>query len=980
MPSRRTRVALVVAAAALLFLLFSLRGIAGFYTDYLWFDSLGVSGVWSGLLSARIVPAVVFTIVFFVILLANLIIADRLAPRFVPAGPEEEFVQRYREVIGPYAGRVRIGVALLFAIIAGGGVSARWHDWILFRNRVDFGIRDPQFDTDVGFYVFQLPFQKFLFEWTFAALIIVFLVTAVAHYLNGGIRIRSPFEKVTPAVKAHLSVLLAAIALVRAAGYWFVERYELTLSTRGAVHGAGYTDVKAQLPAIHMLIGISIVAAILFVVNIRRRGWVLPVLGVGLWAFVSLVIGQVYPAFIQRFQVEPNELSREAPYIERNIEATRAAFGLDEVEVRDFAYEEDLTAADIEANEVTVNNARLWDPQFLPDTYKQLQRIRNFYDFSDVDIDRYVVDDTVVQTVLAARELNVGELPAGTWVNRHLVFTHGYGIVMSPAAQATPNGEPEFLLQDIPPEGDQIDLDRPEIYYGENMDTYAIVRTKEREFDYPTEAGQADATTRYEAESGVAVNSFLRKAAFGLRFADMKFFVSGELGDESRVLFERDIRDRVEKAAPFLRFDADPYPVVLNGRVLWVLDAYTATDNYPYSQAVVPDRLPGGSDLGTRLNYVRNSVKATVDAYTGDVTFYVIDERDPIVRAYRSAFPELFTDADEMPDGLRAHLRYPEDLFRVQTDLYATYHVTEPRRFYNRSDQWAIANDPGSGTIAAAPTPTPVDGTRTTVTAGGRPLSETVSSGSRMDPYYLLMRLPREEREAFVLLQPFSPPSRTDLGNLLAFMVAKSDPGEYGELVAFNMPSGEQVFGPTQVHAQISGTPEIAREISLLGQRGSNVIFGSLQLIPIEHSILYVRPLYVLAEGRTQFPQLQRVMAFYGGNATMAPTLEQALAELFEGFETPEQPPPDDGDDEPGPQPGRDPRLDEIARLYAEAQEALRQGDLATYQDRFQRIGEIVGAVQADQEAADEAAADDTGDEAGDTAETTTTTTAPANA
>jgi uncharacterized membrane protein (UPF0182 family) len=967
LPSRRVRFVLVVVAVALGILLLSLRGIAGFYTDYLWFDSIGQSGVWSRLLAARAAPAVVFTTVFFLVLLANLIVADRLAPRFLPAGPEEEFVQRYREVVGPYARWVRVGVAVLFALIAGGGVSGRWHDWILFRNRVDFGVEDPQFHTDVGFYVFQLPFLKFLFEWTFAALIIVLLVVAVAHYLNGGIRVRSPFEKVTPAVKAHLSVLLAVIALVRAGGY-FLERYELVFSTRGAVHGASYTDVRWQLPALTLLILISFAAAALFLANIFRRGWVLPVLAVGLWAFVSLVIGQIVPAVVQRFQVEPNELRREEAYIERNIEATRAAFGLDRVKVRRFPYTRELEAAAIEDNQATVGNARLWDPDRLDDTYGQLQRIRNFYDFRDVDIDRYEIDGEVVQTLVSARELNIAELPSSTWVNRHLVYTHGYGVVMSHANRVTKDGEPEFVIQDIPPtvHAEGVDLDRPQLYYGEGVGDFSIVRTREREFDHPTEEGRDDATTRFEGDSGVRLSGFTRRAGFALRFWDFRFVFSGEIGSDSRVLFERDVRARVEKAAPFLRFDADPYPVLVDGRVTWVIDAYTSTDDYPYAQAVVPQRLDNSSGLNTRMNYVRNSVKATVDAYTGDVAFYVVDDRDPMARSYRKAFPGLFTSFADMPEALRSHLRFPEDLFRVQTDLYATYHVTAAREFYNRSDQWAIAADPGSGPLTQVATGGGTGGaaTRTTATAGGRPLSETGQSAGRMDPYYLLMRLPGAEREGFVLLQPFSPAGRTELGSLLAFMVAKSDPDEYGELDAFVMPRGEQVFGPTQVDAQIQGTADIARELSLLDQRGSSVLQGSLQLIPIEDSIIYVRPIYVLAaQGQTQFPQFQFVIAFHAGQAAMDTSLDKALAKLFPGLGDESDEPGDrepggadgDGAEPGGATTGEDAAslLARAAEVYEEAVAALDAGDLGTYQAKVEEVGDLIRrAREAEQDAA----------------------------
>ncbi|MGH9035059.1 MAG: UPF0182 family protein, partial [Acidimicrobiia bacterium] len=669
------RTTLVALAAALLVLLVSLRGIAGFYTDYLWFKEIGYTEVWRGLLVAKALPSVVFTAAFFLLVLVSLIIADRLAPRFRPAGPEEELVERYRQLIGPYAGRVRVAVAAFLALVAGGGLTNQWNEWVLFRNRVDFGASDAQFGTDIGFYVFTMPFLRFIFDWAFAALVIVLLVTAVAHYLNGGIRVQGPLQRVTPQVKAHLSVILGAMALLKAFGYW-LQRYELNFSGRGVVEGASYTDVRAELPALNMLIVISVAAALLFLVNIRLRGWVLPAIAVGLWGFVSLVIGTIYPAAVQRFSVEPNEFQKESRYIERNIKATRAAFGLDRVEVRNFDYTEDLQAADIQANEETIGDARLWDPNVLEQTYRAVQQFRPQYIFGDVDIDRYPLEGETRQVVLSARELDLDNLPSQTWQNRHLVYTHGYGVVASPSNGVTDRGLPEFLLRDIPPQGTGLELKQPAIYYGERLAGYAIVNTKQKEYDFPAEP--RDTVTTYRGDGGVPMKGLIRRAAFFLRFGEFKLLLSDQITPSSKALYLRDIRDRVAKAAPFLRYDADPYPVVLDGRVLWVMDGYTTTNRYPYSQGYLmahPERLPSNSGLrGGGFNYVRNSVKATIDAYDGKVKFYVFAEgtgRDPIVEAYRKAFPRLFSDRSEMPPGLEAHLRYPEDLFRVQTDHFS---------------------------------------------------------------------------------------------------------------------------------------------------------------------------------------------------------------------------------------------------------------------------------------------------------------------
>jgi len=966
---------LVGLAAALLILLVSLRGIAGFYTDYLWFKEIGYTEVWRGLLVAKALPSVVFTAVFFLLILGNLVIADRMAPRFRPSGPEEELVERYRQLIGPYAGRVRVAVAAFLALVAGGGLTNQWHEWVLFRNRVDFGGSDAQFGTDIGFYVFTMPFLRFIFDWAFAALVIVLLVTAVAHYLNGGIRVQGPLQRVTPQVKAHLSVILGAMALLKAFVYW-LQRYELNFSTRGVVEGASYTDVRAELPALNMLIVISVAAALLFLVNIRLRGWVLPAIAVGLWGFVSLVIGTIYPAAVQRFSVEPNEFQKESAYIERNIKATRSAFGLDKVVLRNFDYKEDLQATDIQANEATIDDARLWDPNVLEQTYRAIQQFRPQYIFGDVDIDRYPLEGETRQVVLSARELDLDNLPSQTWQNRHLVYTHGYGVVASPSNGVTDRGLPEFLLSDIPPQGEGLELTQPAIYFGERLEGYAIVNTKQKEYDFPAEP--RDTVTTYRGEGGVPMKGLVRRAAFFLRFGEFKLLLSDQITPSSKALYLRDIRERVAKAAPFLRYDADPYPVVLDGRVLWVMDAYTTTSRYPYSQGYVmthPERLPNNSGLrGARFNYVRNSVKATIDAYDGTVKFYVFAEgagRDPIVEAYRKAFPRLFSDRSQMPPGLEAHLRYPEDLFRIQTDHFSEYHVTEPQPFYNNSRQWAVAQDPGSGPLQLDPTTsTPV--ATAAPGPGGRTATVVLSKKRRMEPYYLQMRLPGQAKENFLILQPFVPTARggEELTNLVSFMVAKSDPGEYGKLEAYQMPVGQVIRGPDQINTIINTTPEISSQFTLLNRSGSQILQGSLLLIPVEDSILYVRPLYLQGTQGTRLPEFEFVAVAYADRAVLGDNLNEALGKLFPGLVTepppgtPPGPPPPEGT--PPPPGGTDVAslLAQAEAAYGEAQAALRNGDLAGYQRAFDRVAELLRQARA-------------ASGTPPTPETTTTTTAP---
>src|SRR3954452_9593671 len=675
----RLRGWIIGAVVVLVVLLFSLRGLAGFYTDYLWFDSLGQGNTWSSLLAARVAPALVFTIVFFVIMFVNLVIADRLAPKYRAMSPEDELIAGYQQVAGPYTMRIRIGVSLFFALIAGIGVSSQWQQWVLFTHNQKFGVDDPQFHKDIGFYVFQLPFLKFIAEWLFAGLVIVLLVTAVAHYLNGGIRFQSPFQRVTPQVKAHLSVILAVMALVKTAQY-YLARFELNFSTRGVVEGASATDVKAQLPALNLLMFISVVAAGLFLWNIRRRGWVLPILAVGLWGFVSLVVGTIYPAAYQQFKVGPNEYQQEAKYIARNISATREAFGLNQVETKDYDYTQlgslDPTASNqlISSNVPTINNARLWDPGVIQQTYATLQNLQTYYKIGDVDVDRYLVDGSVRQVLIAARGLNSADLPSQSFVNRHIVYTHGYGVVSSPSNAADADGNPQYLLQNVPTEKLGLNLDNgpaSQIYFAEGLGSYVLTGAESKEFNYQRK-GATDSFTRYKGKDGVALSNFVRRAAFALRFGSLDPLISGQINSSTKLLMERDIRARVTKLAPFLEFDADPYPVVLGDKTVWVMDGYTTSDEYPYAQSLGDE-----GSLTSSFNYVRNSVKVTIDAYQGTVNFYVFDKKDPIIQAYESALPDLFTDGSRMPAEIKKHLRYPEDLFKSQASMFGRYHVTE---------------------------------------------------------------------------------------------------------------------------------------------------------------------------------------------------------------------------------------------------------------------------------------------------------------
>lgn len=937
----RVRGWMVALVVVLLVLLFSLRGLAGFYTDYLWFDSVGQGGTWGRLLSAKVVPALVFTVTFFVIMLANLVIADRLAPRLRlgPMTPEDEMVSRYLQATERYSGRIRAGVSALFALIAGIGVSARWQEWVLFTNRVDFGIQDPQFHRDVGFYVFQLPFLRFIIDWLFAGLVIVLLVTAVAYYLNGGIRFQSPTQRVTPQVKAHLSVVLAAMALVKTADYYFA-RFDLNFSTRGAVDGAGYTAVNAELPALNLLIFISIVAAALFVWNIWRRGWVLPIIAVGLWGFVSIVVGTIYPAIVQQFRVKPNEFAKERRYITRNIEATRSAFGLSGVKVRDFEYTEDLSPEVVTANTATIDNARLWDPGVIELVYGQIQEFQTYYAIDDVDIDRYTIDDQTIQTAIALREVDGSSLPTQSWINEHIVYTHGYGVIASPTNEQS-DGQPTFFVSDIPVKDRGIAVDErgAQIYFGEQQSGYVLVGAKQAEFNYPRE-GERDSLNRYDGRDGVGLSGIVRRAAFALRYGDVNLLVSGQIDSDSRIIMYRSIRNRVEKLAPFLHYDTDPYPVVIDGKVLWVLDAYTTSSKYPYSQYV-----DGIGGISGRLNYVRNSVKATVDAYDGTVRFYVVDRTDPVVQAWRKAFPDLFRDRADMPDLLEDHLRYPEDLFRMQADVFAKYHVRKPRRFFQGSERWLISPDPNEAISGTTTVQAPQSDAGE---ASGR-APEIKATTKRQDPYYLHIRLPGDEDESFLILQSFVPVSKNNQQlRLVSFLIAKADRDEYGRLEAFVMPQGQLVDGPVQAALKINNDPDIASQFTLLDQAGSQVIKGNVQLIPVGKSIIYVQPIYVEGEGPSRFPVYQYVAVFAQGRSpVLDPTLKGALDKIFgTGAAAPPTPTTPTTPITPPTPNSVESLLAQAIQRFAAAQDALRGGDLGRYQALIEEAQALVTQAQ----------------------------------
>ena len=954
---------LIGAAVAIVVLILSMRGLARFYTDYLWFDEVGFSDTWRRLLSAKLVPAVIFSTAFFVFMLVNLIIADRAgaAPHIrSAAGPEDEIIERYRTYVAPYSGRLRVLVSLFFALVMGGGVSAEWKNWILFSNSVKFGVEDPQFHKDIGFYVFELPFLQFAVGWIFAALLVVLIVTAVFHYLNGGIRLQSPWQRVTPQVKVHLSVILALMALTKTAQYYFA-RFELVFSRRGFVDGASYTDVKAQLPALNLLMIISIAAAALFIANIFRKGWVFPIIAVGLWGFISLVVGTIYPAFIQWREVQPNEFSKEEPYIKRNIEATREAFNLDEdaVTVTEFDYGEDLTPGDVRENTGALNNARLWGPTELQRVFRATQEIRTEYRFGDVDVDRYAIGaDDELPALIAPRELDEPNIPDRTWTNRHLRYTHGCGGVVA-AGNSEQRGEPSYLLANLDPITGELaaDLEEPRVYFGEDLSGYVVTGTKLDE-----QSCVAGAEPRYDGEAGVGVSSFLRRAALGLRFWDWNIILSSQLTEESRALYMRDVRERVTTAAPFLRFDSDPYSVVVGGHLMWIIDGYTTSSKYPYSEYLHPSNLPPGSGLDTEFNYVRNSVKATVDAYDGTVSFYIVDEEDPIIRAYDKAFPELFKSQDDMPEGLREHWRFPEDLFRAQTEQYTQYHMTDTQEFFGKKNLWDIAPDPEAATGT---------GTTQTTAQGDTTLA---ANRSPIEPLYVTTQLPGVAGQEFVLTRPFVPRGKPN--QLSAFMYARTDGDDYGKMVVYQLPENRVAPSPAQAASLIESEDAINAQFSLLTRGDSKVERGKMQLIAFGNSVVYTRPIYVVPAAEGSFPRLRFVAIAYGKRAVLAdldPDARDvaALTSIAEGLnalitgDLPDVPANPDEEEPPEEEPSGTtttttrpdveppPEGADVSQLlasaieeFALADEALRNGDFAAYEQHQDAAQEYVAQAQ----------------------------------
>ena len=961
-PRRRLsgRGVLIGTGGFFLFVLIFGRAIARFYVDYLWHDALGRSDVFWGVLTAKVTLFAVFFVVFMVIAGLNLFIADRAAPTTFPANVHP-YVERFHELFGQRLRIVRYGVALLFALLLALPAVALWQDWLLFRNAREFGIADAQFNADIGFYVFQLPFLSFMLNWLYASLIVVLLLTAAAHILNGGVVFVSPAPVIRQATKAHLAVLLAVLAVVKAGDYW-LDRYAVTNNQTGIVQGATYSVVNAQLPAIMLLILIALLTAGLYLSVVRTGSFRIPLIASALWLVVSLVGGVIYPAVVQALVVNPNQQERELEFIARNVDATRQALGLTDVDARTISFGS-LNAAEVEADLTPLDNVRLLNPSQMVDRFKVDRGEVAGLTIADLDVDRYVLDDSPgeqpEEVLIAARELQLSGVTNTSWQGLHLINTRGCGLVLAPTGRVLESQRPDYRT---------VELERPELYFSPILTGYAIANTSsaERECSEPH---------KYEGDLGVEMSSFTRRAAFAFAFLDYNVIGFGGIRNDSQMLWVRGINDRLNKLAPFLSYDADPYPVAVDGRTVWVTDAYTTTSRYPYGQRIGDVQRSPQSGLSDDDNYVRNSVKAVVDAYSGDVTFYVVDEQDPILRAWQGAFPDLFTPLSEMPAELQDNLRYPEDLFRIQTDVYSKYRIV-PDQFFQRVGAWSVAQAP-SAQPSQATAPANGDAVAGATQTAAQSTFADESNTNRFIPYYTMFNTAANGEppdEDFVILRPFVPFSTNDARTeLQAYMTASSAPDTYGQLTSYIVEeTGNRLpDGPLRVASNAESTEEISRRISLdnVGGGGTEVRFGDLQLIPVAQGLVWVRPYYVSVPQNsaevTSVTEYRGVIVSYNDRAVLEDTVSEALTALFPGFEgnideTIDQPTepdagggggggggtvPTDPVTDPGTgTPGDDPvaLLEAADQAFIAADAALADSDLGLYQQKIAEARQLI--------------------------------------
>lgn len=914
--AKRRRLWLIPLGIFVVFFLL-LPWLATFITELYWYESLGFEAVFWRRFTARCQLFIAVLLPTFIIYLLNWRVALRFGSGKVSAASDVTAVRVSKNSVLTAA----IGLSLVSAL----GATGYWGIFLRFLNAVPFGETDPIFGRDIGFYVFSLPFLTFLRERIQSVLVVSLMGSAVIYFLTRSLcfvsdGLASKLE-IPRRVRLHMTLLAALILVAWGMGY-LIDRYLLLFSPTGVVFGAGYTDIAVILPALNILSLAAFAAAAMLLVNFFKPMWKLSIIIVGALLVLGMVSRTALPGLIQQYRVKPNEYEMEKEFIAHNLDYTRRGFGLNNVTTVSMTPNDEVTAAELLADQDTVSNVRLWDYSPLLRTYKQLQAIRTYYDFQDVFIDRYEIEGRNRQVMLSVRELDLSHLQNRTWVNSHLEFTHGYGVVMNPVNEVAPGGMPNFFMKDLPTRSIvDIKLDRPEIYYGTKSDSYVLVNTAVKEFDYPM--GNSNIRSNYAGKGGVSIGSMWRRLLFTLRFRDSEILFTSSLNKDSCVLFHRNAQEAMEKLAPFLIYDQDIFPVLQGGRILWAQDSFSWSEYYPYSR-------PFSANDGTLnhffgVNYVRNSVKATVDAYTGEIKFYIVDANDPVIQSWRKIFPQLFTDGGEMPEGLREHMRYPENLFEVQTEVYRTYHMTDTNTYYNREDVWEV-------------------------TPAGRE--------RRIQPNYVTMKLWGKDNPEFAIIVPFMPLGRD---NLIGWMAGRCDPGNYGELLVYEFPKQKQIYGPAQIEALIDQNPEISAQLSLWGQHGSDVIRGDLLVVPAGKSLLYVQPLYIKAE-RGEMPELKRVIVSTGGRVAWADTfgdaLERLVGQKIIGGATAA------AASIPSQRAAATPSLFETAKkevanktgisalakhaqeLYDLAQRAQRDGDWALYGSKIKELGRVLAELE----------------------------------
>jgi len=905
---------------AIAFLIF-FGSIVSLVTDWWWYSEVGFTEIFIKSLIAKIIVGAAAGLLAGVFLLTNLSFAIRSKIPWMVSIPEALIgTSQPLTLNNRIVGKLGIIVTIIISFFIGLVASSSWHDVLKFLSRVPFGQVDPIFRQDVSFYVFSLPVYSLGLGLIKIVILLSLISCALIYILQGKLNLSSLFpkfdlskltgmpkklhethsknkfsnHKATFHIGFLLFLFLATIAISA-----HLSLYNLLTNQSGPVFGAAFTDANVMIPILRISVfayGLAAILALFYGIS----GKLFPLLGA---ISLTVIIGfasTIIPSVFQKLIVAPNELVKETPFIKHNIEATRKAYGLDKVEERNIAADKPITAADIAANNITVKNVRLWDRDPLLSTFSQIQEIRTYYEFASVDNDRYSINNEIRQIMLSPRELASDSLPNKNWINERLTFTHGFGVAAGPVNQVTPEGLPVLFVKDLPPKSEvkELSVERPEIYYGEILNDYVVVKTKSKEFDYPK--GEENVYATYKGLGGVEINSFLRRLFYSAKFASLKLFLSSDITSQSRIQYFRNIQERVGKITPFLTLDQDPYLVIANGKLYWILDAYTSTNQYPYSQ---PLSLNGG-----QVNYIRNSVKAVVDAYNGKVSFYLSDPNDPIIKTYAKIFPKTFQKLSDMPKNLISHLRYPEDIFTLQTAIYTTYHMDDPQIFYNKEDQWEIPS-----------------------------IAEVT-----MTPRHMIMKLPVEKIEEFILMLPFTPKAKD---NLSAWMVARNDDKEYGKLVVYHFPKDKLVFGPKQIIGRINQDAEIARQISLWDQRGSQVIQGPLLVIPIEESLVYVRPLYLKAEAG-KIPELKRVIVAYQNKIAMEETLEEGLAKIFGTAAGETRPFKDTPIAEIPIDTSKESLTKQAVQSYEAAIRAQREGDWSRYGEEIKRLGEILDKLR----------------------------------